>query len=537
MKKICAFCNKEFEAKDKRFKYCSTECKEKANAGICIICGKPTQNHNKTCSAKCKSVLQAQINSDPERVKQTTEKIKRTKQERYGDPNYNNIEKTRRTNLQKYGCEIYMHSKEGTEKVKSTMLKRYGVEHALQSPDLLKKMEKTVEKNGISYRFHTPERNAVMISKYGTTVPYKNEDIKRKGIQKLIERYGVSSPTKLDWVQEKSKKSCLQKYGVEYSFQSDNNKRKSELTCQKKYGMSMADLIHKRVKKSKINLEFAEFLEIPECDMEFSLDGKFFDLKKDNILIEIDPTVSHNSDKNIFTKGGKTLDKNYHLNKSKIATNNGYRCIHVFDRDNPEKIKMLIQYKNVSIGARKCDVAFIDKETADEFLDTYHLQGSCSNDFARVGLIYDDSLIGVMTFGVPRYNNQCQVELLRLCFADINVVGGAKKMFDFFLNNYHPDSIVSYCDLSKFRGNVYSTLGFTLQHRSQPSAHRYNMRTKQHITDNLLRQQGFDHLFNTNYGKGTSNEQLMLEHGFLRVYDCGQATYIWSNITNEFKVC
>ena len=50
-----------------------------------------------------------------------------------------------------------------------------------------------------------------------------------------------------------------------------------------------------------------------------------------------------------------------------------------------------------------------------------------------------------------------------------------------------------------------------------------------HITDNLLRQQGFDRLlgdiFGT-YGKGTSNEELMLEHGFVEIYDCGQAVYI-----------
>lgn len=57
----------------------------------------------------------------------------------------------------------------------------------------------------------------------------------------------------------------------------------------------------------------------------------------------------------------------------------------------------------------------------------------------------------------------------------------------------------------------------------------YNTKTNQHITDNLLRQQGFDRLFKTNYGKGTSNEQLMLENGFVEIYDAGQATYIYNN--------
>ena len=53
-----------------------------------------------------------------------------------------------------------------------------------------------------------------------------------------------------------------------------------------------------------------------------------------------------------------------------------------------------------------------------------------------------------------------------------------------------------------------------------------NIKTKQHITDNLLRAHGFDQLFNTNFGKGTSNDELMLQAGFVTVYDCGQATYV-----------
>lgn len=53
------------------------------------------------------------------------------------------------------------------------------------------------------------------------------------------------------------------------------------------------------------------------------------------------------------------------------------------------------------------------------------------------------------------------------------------------------------------------------------------MKTKKHITDNLLRQRGFDQLFGTNYGKGTSNEELMRQAGFDEVVDAGQITFLW----------
>ncbi len=119
--------------------------------------------------------------------------------------------------------------------------------------------------------------------------------------------------------------------------------------------------------------------------------------------------------------------------------------------------------------------------------------------------------------------------LLDLEDAEVTVIGGAEKLFKFFVEHYQPESIVSYCDLSKFSGQVYEKLGFKKARTSGVAKHWYNLKTKQHITDNLLRQRGFDQLFKTNYGKGTSNETLMLEAGFVEVYDCGQATYVWHN--------
>ena len=527
-KKKCAYCGKQFEG-DGRRKYCSPECKEKANAGVCVICGKPTKNHRKTCSPECERLRAIQINHDEEHVKASVEKIKKTKLERYGSAGYNNLAKMQETNLERYGATTYMHSEEGAKKVKETMLERYGVEHALQADEFKQKVNDTIAKTGKSGRFHTPEWDKAMLDKYGTTVPYKNDSIKAKGIATLVERYGVTSPAKLDWVQERSKATCMRKYGVEYSFQSENNRRKSNDTCFERYGMSLLDLLHSRGRKSKINEHFAELLGVQESDMEVPIGGKYYDLRKGDVLIEVDPTVTHNSDRCIITADGKPIAPEYHLHKSEIANENGYKCIHVFDWDSPDKIKALLSNDKPVIGARECEVAFVDKKSADSFLETWHLQGKCEGDFCRVGLVHGNDLVGLMTFGTPRYDHSRQVELLRMCFSDVRIIGGAEKMFGFFLDNYKPNSIVSYCDLSKFSGSVYERLGFRLLRKSKPSAHWFNIKTKRHITDNLLRQFGFDKLFNANYGKGTSNETLMLKHGFLRVYDCGQATYAWSS--------
>jgi hypothetical protein len=113
----------------------------------------------------------------------------------------------------------------------------------------------------------------------------------------------------------------------------------------------------------------------------------------------------------------------------------------------------------------------------------------------------------------------------------VNILGGAEKLFKYFVNNFKPASVISYCDLSKFTGKVYEQLGFTLLRKPTPSKHWYNARTKEHFTDAVLRQHGFSRLINHKEAEeddlvGANNKELMINAGFVEVYDCGQATYV-----------
>lgn len=212
--------------------------------------------------------------------------------------------------------------------------------------------------------------------------------------------------------------------------------------------------------------------------------------------------------------------------KTHMAESNGFRCIHAFDWDSPELIVSLLQ-ENVSIMARKCKVKEVPLDEAVRFLDDHHLQGysRCS---CRLGLYHDGELVSIMTFGKPRFNKNYEWELIRYC-SKLNVTGGAERLFSHFVKMKSPKSIVSYCDLSKFTGELYPRLGFSLKRISQPTCHWFNIKTGRHILDSYLRSNGYDRIFGTSYGKGTSNEQLMLDAGFVRVYDCGQATYTWQS--------
>ena len=192
----------------------------------------------------------------------------------------------------------------------------------------------------------------------------------------------------------------------------------------------------------------------------------------------------------------------------------------------------MVKYHQI-IYARNLEVRCVNLHDAVEFEILNHLQGSCKNQKFRLGL-YDSSskLIQLMTFGKPRYSSKYSVELLRLCTdSDYAVIGGANKLFHHFIKNYvyNADlkSIVSYCDLSKFSGNVYEKMGMRLDHVSPPA--KVWSKKSDMVRDTLLRQRGYDQLFGTEYGKGTNNEELMIQNNWVPVYDCGQNVYVWNN--------
>ena len=511
------------------------------------------------------------------------ENRKKTMIEKYGAPTAFQSKELRTkiesTNLERYGAKNPYASKKVREKIKKTNLERYGVENVWSkgSPILDKIKDTNINKYGVDNPAKTDEikqtissknklkasealinRHKTNLERYGVKNIRELDEINDKIKQTNLERYGAESPFQSDEVREKIKKTNLEKYGVENVLSSNEVKEKIKQTNYERYGVPytlQADEVKERIRQtnlerygveyyceteharennkpykiSKINKEFSDILTSLNInnDLEFSIGHKSYDIKVDNTLIEIDPTFTHNTSLPAFSNEHISID--YHLNKTKLANENGFNCIHVFDWDDKDKIINMFLPKSI-LYARQCEVKEISLKEANDFLNLYHLQNGLMKQDVCLGLFYNDSLVEVMTFGKPRYNKNYDYELLRLCtHKDYKVTGGTKKLFKYFLDNYKPNSIISYCDKSKFSGEVYTRLGFTLKGEAKPSRHWYNIKEEKHITDNLLRQRGFDQLFGTNYGKGTSNDELMLEHNFVEVYDCGQSTYIWNS--------
>lgn len=273
-----------------------------------------------------------------------------------------------------------------------------------------------------------------------------------------------------------------------------------------------------------------------KCSNNFDLDGQIYDIQCGKNLIQIDDTYSRNS--YIDVKKNKIYSEEeikYHRYLQHVKTSHalerGYRCIHVWDWDNSDKVVYLVQPKK-TVYARSCDLERIDKITTDTFLKLYHIQGTCSGQKYSYGMFHDGRLIGVMTFGKPRYSKRYDYELLRLCYdPEYRIIGGSERMFKTFLKSNNPNIIVSYCDKSKFSGDVYSKLGMKVTSDGKPARHWYsadNRERMKHITNNFLLQRGYDQIFNEHYGKGTDNVELILNRGYLPIYDCGQVTFVWT---------
>lgn len=313
------------------------------------------------------------------------------------------------------------------------------------------------------------------------------------------------SPQEVKTINQARSNTCLEKYGLPWY-------------CMTKECRSSSS------NDSQPNRDFEDLLIKNQLsyEKEYTLSGYSYDFKINNTLIEINPTPTHNSTWSPFGDH-KGIDKKYHYNKTKTANENGFNCINIWDWDDVSKVISLLK-KRDRIFARQCIVKEINDKESIDFLNTYHLQNYVKSDIC-LALIYNNELVSIMSFGQPRYNKNFQYELLRYCSSK-QIVGGAEKLFNYFIKKYNPISIVSYCDRSKFSGKVYNQLGFSSKSISI-SKHWFNLKTGKHITNNLLLQKGFDQLFQTNYGKTFSNEELMLANDFVEVFDCGQQTFIY----------
>ena len=536
--KPCKICGKIFTPTSRANSICDDD-----HYSSCPVCGKPVLWNSaravEPCSRECSKVLTKRRNLEkygvehPMQSKVVQGHHKAAMVAKYGVESPLQSEEIRakaiETNRERFGTDWALGNKDVKKKAEATMIERYGAPTTLQSEELRRKVAATCLniygiENPASAQSIKDKITTTMILKYGVDSIAKDPENTARRIQTRLANNGQYWT---DDMQEKAKQTFLEKYGVDNPSKSPEIKEKIRQTMIERYGEDYGVMLSECNKHhiSQANLKFKEMLEAKgvEVTLEKHIGQRSYDIciESTKTVVEINPSYTHNALGNHWSESG--LPKDYHKMKTALAKEAGYRCLHVFDWDDWAKVIDLLVPRH-KIYARDCKLFRLNSDITTEFLNKHHLQGSVKGNQLCLGLVKDNEIYEVMTFGEPRYDTKHSAELLRLCTrSGYQVVGGASKLFKYATDCFLVDNIISYCDLAKFNGDVYEKLGMKKIRETEPQEVWSNGSKK--ITANLLRSRGFDQLFGTNYGKGTDNELLMIDNGWLPVFDCGQAVY------------
>ena len=226
-------------------------------------------------------------------------------------------------------------------------------------------------------------------------------------------------------------------------------------------------------------------------------------------------------------------DKNYHLNKLEECSKNGIKLIQIFEDEWVEKkdivlkkLKHILGYnESQSVYARKCIINEVDKQTAYNFLEKNHIQGSVGSS-VFLGAYYGDKLVGIMGF---IEDSKDKWNLIRFATDnDLKCIGVGGKLFKEFVQRYKPSYVKSFADrrwtLSK-EDNIYTRLGFKLSYVLPPDYRYVNGLKREHKF--AYRKQKL----HRKYGVPLSmtEHEMAISLGFFRIYDCGLFRYEWTN--------
>ena len=463
------------------------------------------------------------------------------------------------TCLERYGNENYTNR----DKYKKTLQDRYGGHYN----QLDKFKEKTKQTNLI---------------KYGSDHPMRSTDIKNKRLETLIEKYNTTNLFSVPEILDKYKDSMLEKYGVEFSMQSNPIKEKILIASTE---TKIKNIIKNDVNIISIDYESNTYtVACNLCGEKFNINPHTYQLRKKYKTITCtlcNPEKTHTSGKEsqllryireiypheiienyrnvcnpyeidiylpelklgfefngVYWHSEIYKSKKYHQKKTELCESNGIRLIHIWEDDWTYKndiVKSMIAHRigmtQNRIFARKCYVKEIDDtKIVRKFLDENHIQGFVGSKI-RLGLFFKNDLISIMTFGNLRkslgsVSKDNYWELLRFCNKkDTSVVGGSSKLWKHFLKNVSPDVVVSYADRDWSNGDMYKKIGFVESSKTEPNyfwvvdgikKHRYNFRK------DVLVSKGFD--------KKLSEYDIMVGLGYYRVYNTGNIKFTYSTV-------
>lgn len=233
----------------------------------------------------------------------------------------------------------------------------------------------------------------------------------------------------------------------------------------------------------------------------------------------------------IYWHSNQFVDKNYHLDKLNQANMNNIRLITIFSDEWLNKkslvksrITNILGLNQIKIYGRHTEIREITHKLKKQFLDENHIQGD-SRSKINLGLYHNNELVSVMTFGCRPIFNNSEFELIRFCNKkNTSVIGGASKLYNYFVKKHNPKEVISYCDLRWNTGLLYEKLGLSKIKQSKPNYFYISNTTK--LRENRIKYQKhkLDKLLNK-FDPSLTEINNMINNGFNLIYDCGNLVF------------
>lgn len=326
-----------------------------------------------------------------------------------------------------------------------------------------------------------------------------------------------------------SKTEYMEKYGVDEMI----SKNLKDFCAERLKRTNMTATFHKT---SKAEDDIAEFIKSLGFEVERStrqiLDGKEIDIYIPSVKVGFEYNGLYYHTENY----GKS--KLYHMEKTSLAESKGVRLYQIFEDEYVhkkgilfEKIRHILgKSEGIKINARDCEIKSIDKESAIEFLETYHIQGFGKYDGFYYGAFNEGNLIAVMAFieeepgmwNLTRFATDSRYQC--------RGIGG--KLFKHFIRSHEYVCVKTFADrrwTSTVGSNLYEKMGFKNDGFVSPTYTLFANKSHQLIRfhRNSFKKSRIVKLFG--FDKRMTTEEMLGKLGYKKIWDCGLIRYVYRN--------
>ena len=415
------------------------------NTGYFNTCGNvECKNSGKVISFK-KTINEKYNGSFFKNGSESREKYKITMLEKYGvDHNFKSTEirnSIKLTMVNKYGTETPLQNPDILNRRNQTCLEKHGTLDFINS-------DKSKSSNLIKYGHENPMKNHEISNK----VAISSSKSKRLNLSNKLEFFNISL-IRYDSIRSEFFCNKCSTYFPNHPVTINSKLRSGIDPCIKCNPPDFSS--------SKLEKEFSDFISsvyngaiINNARNPFMGTNKFSEV--DVYLPDLKIALEFNG---LYWHSEIYKYKGYHKEKSEYLMNSGIRLYHIWEDDWLYKkdivksmISSILGIHECKIYARKCKIDIVNPSEYKKFCENNHLKGYSPASLI-LGLYYEDKLVSISSFSKTRKmidskNSNVEYELIRSCtLKNYIIIGGVSKLIKHFTRNIS-NSLVTYCDSS-----------------------------------------------------------------------------------------